>query len=507
MVSFNVNGLNDPTKRRIIFTHLRKTKGDIFLLQESHATEDSVRQWRQEWGRPMVTNNGVQNSRGVMILGRRDLDWKISQTLKDEDGRILALDVDINGLQYSIASIYAPTQDQPSLQLETYNKVEEFLGTMSASNIILGGDLNCILNPAVDKSTSAPPPHMADVVRNKVLGLMDEWGLTDIWRVRNQNNPGFTFRRGSYSSRLDYLLISNHLSELVKNLSVDVVVHSDHAMISLSFSPSHAQRGPGFWKFNASLLKNQEFTDEMNEFLTGWEPPTELSNPNSIWEWLKFQIQNRTRAFTKNLHAREKQFTADLNKELEDLYKRADSNKEDLTTQVDSIRRELRELEKERARKIIFRSRCNWALYGERPNAYFLNLEKRKSAERCLSSIINDQGQTVMGVTKVLQEGRKFYQNLYQSEENLLLPIQQVEEHLHQIDLPTLSDTDKTSLEAPLSQAELRGALSKLNLCNTQEIQLWPELHQLHQGHVRRDRILSRQCRPLFPVLQPGEGY
>lgn len=55
-----------------------------------------------------------------------------------------------------------------------------------------------------------------------------------------------------------------------------------------------------------------------------------------------------------------------------------DERGEDNTIEIDSLRRELREMEENRARKIIFRAKANWALYGERPSKYFLNLEKRK---------------------------------------------------------------------------------------------------------------------------------
>lgn len=217
----------------------------------------------------MVAINGAQNSRGVMILGRRNLDWKLTQTLRDDNGRILALNLDLQGVLYSLVTVYAPTQDKPGLQMETINKIDDFLRNLSVPNIILGGDLNCFMDPTLDKNTPNPPPHLAGTVRARLLSLMDEWGLTDIWRVRNECNPGFTFRRGSYSSRLDYLLISSHLSESVKNMEIDTIVHSDHAILSISISPSQERRGPGFWKLDPSLLESTKFTDEMRKYLTG----------------------------------------------------------------------------------------------------------------------------------------------------------------------------------------------------------------------------------------------
>lgn len=50
VVSMNVNGLNMNAKRRIIFDHLRQSKADIALLQETHATSTIENIWEKEWG-------------------------------------------------------------------------------------------------------------------------------------------------------------------------------------------------------------------------------------------------------------------------------------------------------------------------------------------------------------------------------------------------------------------------------------------------------------------------
>lgn len=64
IVNLNVNGLNNANKRRIVFNHLQRTKADLFLLQETHATENTIKMWTQEWVGPIIANNGLQNSRG-----------------------------------------------------------------------------------------------------------------------------------------------------------------------------------------------------------------------------------------------------------------------------------------------------------------------------------------------------------------------------------------------------------------------------------------------------------
>lgn len=44
--------------------------------------------------------------------------------------------------------------------------------------------------------------------------------------------------------------------------------------------------------------------------------------------------------------------------------------------ELQSVERELKEIELHKANLALERSQTNWALHGERPSKYFLNLEK-----------------------------------------------------------------------------------------------------------------------------------
>lgn len=184
----------------------------------------------------------------------------------------------MKGTVYTICSIYAPTQDKPREQLETLNTLEEHLEGLSSTNIVVGGDLNCFLDPRIDRNSQVTSPYHTELCRNKIFSIMESWAICDIWRLRNPGKRGFTFRRGQYSSRLDYLLVPHHLTELVSAATMKMLPHSDHAMISVSIQPSRVQKGPGIWRLDTRLLDSE------------WRPPNELTNPISIWEWLKFEI-------------------------------------------------------------------------------------------------------------------------------------------------------------------------------------------------------------------------
>lgn len=467
VVSLNVNGLNVPAKRRAVFDHLRKSKAHLCLVQETHSTSGTEGIWKSEWGGPAFFAHGTRSSRGVAILVSRDFNLTVINLHTDKEGRFILVDIMIDQTIYTVGCIYAPTQDKRAEQLSFLEKLDELLTETNSTNIILGGDFNCRLHPLLDKNKQGAPSTAPEPVRDKIYTLLEEWSMCDVWRIRNPKEQGYTFRRGAYAARLDYLLISSHLSENATTTSPQAMAHSDHAMISVSWKSDHHTRGPGIWRFDTTLLQNEDFNTQMRDFLTNWVPPQELSNKNAIWEWLKFEIKFFVSSYTRNSHSVEKQHIADLNKELTDLYRRADEEGADISLEAESVRRELREIEESKARKIIFRARSNWTLYGERPSKYFLNLEKRKSKERTLGTIISEEGQILNKPEDILQEGRRFYSRLYKGREDTLTPISEVEEKVARMDFPRLTDLDKESMERPFSEEELRAALNKLNTNKT----------------------------------------
>lgn len=247
IISMNVNGLNIPNKRRILFDHFRRSKADIILLQETHASAATEKIWRREWGGQAYFCNGSQSSKGVAVLVSRDVQAEVFDQRSEDTGRILCMDIRLNDTIFTLCSIYAPTQDRAGEQLENLGNVDNFLEDLTSTNIIVWGDFNCFLNPSLDRNSWCGVPTHTEPYRARILSFLENWSLCDIWRQRNPNKTGFTFRRGSYASRLDYVMISNHLSELVCSSTSKMLAHSDPAMVLVSIKPSLITKGPGLW--------------------------------------------------------------------------------------------------------------------------------------------------------------------------------------------------------------------------------------------------------------------
>lgn len=73
----------------------------------------------------------------------------------------------------------------------------------------------------------------------------------------------------------------------------------------------------------------------------------------------------------------------------------------------------------------------------------FLNLEKRRSKERTLNTLISEDGTEVSDMGDILKIGKEFYENLYSSQEDSLDPMERIEAALSGLDMPTLSEDHK----------------------------------------------------------------
>lgn len=109
------------------------------LLQETHSSEVTAPIWEAEWGGKIIFNHGVPNSRGVAILFARNFCPKIVREERDENGRILVVDLTWGDEILTLGCLYAPTQDKPLQQNSFMNDLELILDVLSSENLILGG--------------------------------------------------------------------------------------------------------------------------------------------------------------------------------------------------------------------------------------------------------------------------------------------------------------------------------------------------------------------------------
>ena len=82
---------------------------------------------------------------------------------------------------------------------------------------------------------------------------------------------------------------------------IQIAPHCDHSLVLLEVKTNvQPLRGPGFWKFNCSLLEDCDYTEKMArkipQFIERYEY---LDDKGLHWEMVKMEIRSFTISFAK----------------------------------------------------------------------------------------------------------------------------------------------------------------------------------------------------------------
>ncbi len=114
------------------------------------------------------------------------------------------------------------------------------------------------------------------VYRKEIFALLESMKLTDAWRDLNPNSRRYTWHSRGTSSRLDYWFIFEQLLNNLDNYKILPGLHSDDSILKISLVNNILNRGKGFWKFNDTLLHDQEYVTNIKKIINNCE--TEYSD-------------------------------------------------------------------------------------------------------------------------------------------------------------------------------------------------------------------------------------
>lgn len=463
--SLNANGLRDPLKRRAVFKELKQKHFDVICIQETHSTILCEKFWRNEWGGGFLYfSHGESNARGSMIIINKSFQGKSSLLFHDNNGRMVFVKIETDVSSYVIGSLYAPTRDKAQDQLNFISLVAEKMEELESENILLGGDFNVCMNNDMDCSninTSYPDSMYLAALDN----LIEEIKLCDIWRIRNVDVKQYSYHKGHYASRLDYWFISENISGAVSKVEIVVTSLSDHNMVALELGSRQQSRGPGYWKFNALLLQDEEYTREMSLYIRNFNREGGGLSPMCRWDFLKFSIRKETIAYSKKRARERNAYVQALKKGLEIVSRALDRDICNANTLIEkqTIERELKEIELRQAQGAIFRTKSNWSQLGERCTKYFLNIEKRNASNKCIQGLILENNVFTTDPKVILQEEKIFFENLYKADDDWS-PINENTVGLSDENTPKLRVVQQEKLEENISSYKLFEALCDMKL-------------------------------------------
>lgn len=460
LVTLNTNGLRSVTKRRAIFSDLHKGGFDIIFLQETHSTKEDQRIWSTEWGGDIIFSNGRSNARGVAILFKKGLNPDVMTTVRDKEGRMLIVQVSLGADIVTLINIYAPTQSEPRQQDQFIGSLEESLADLEITILLMGGDFNTQLDEISSGTSHSNRHSQSQIYANRIISILEEYALTDIWKNKNPTSNRGTFHRGSYSARLDYIFIS---SSLVATSTIDISPHplSDHSLLHSRITFSRVKRGPGYWRFDNRLLSDKTFVQDMTTFILDLQQDR-LAQHDLHWEWTKFKIKEFCIQYSIKKRREERRMIRELEDRLKTLAVDHDlTSTPDVIHEVNSIKRELAEIKLSKAYSTIIRSKVRWSSLGEKPTAYFLGLEKRRSRDNTVTSLFSPSGRLIQDNQEILAMEKEYFTSIYSEDPEALDSVDDL--FLSPEDIPTISEMNQLRINRPFTQEEFSEALKALN--------------------------------------------
>ena len=245
----------------------------------------------------------------------------------------------------------------------------------------------------------------------------------------------------------------------MKSCDIIPAIRTDHDAISIEISElENEQKGPGYWKMNCSMLKDEEYVNNVTEMLPVWsaEGRKELSDSRNVWDWMKYNIRlhaiNYSKKKAKERNATESNLQNEL-REAKQAYETTPSDSNATRFNAAQLQEKLETFYEEKTKGIIIRARARWHEHGEKSRKYFLNLEKRNHIKKHIRKL------HISGVIKtdpfcILKEQERFYKNLYKSSTTDPHIAIKISSFLNDLNIPALSEDQKKFCEGKISAEE-----------------------------------------------------
>ena len=219
----------------------------------------------------------------------------------DDHGRYIVAEIVIDNTKVVLVNVYAPNDtNQQVVFLRGLSN--NLLCKYGNENLVLGGDFNCVIG-TFDKR-GGKPVDLRKASTIELKALIKTHNLLDTWRYKNPDSFGPTWANPSMKiqCRLDHLFVSNQPSIRICESKIVPNIYSDHSavVLSISFSEYEAPRGPGFWKFNNSLLSDTKYVELLNFLIPEFaKKPQGTEDKGLFWEMIKMEIRTFTIKFSK----------------------------------------------------------------------------------------------------------------------------------------------------------------------------------------------------------------
>jgi len=463
--TLNVRSVTQLKKRKTVFDWLKKCCKGIIFLQETHSVSTS--DWSNEWSGDVYMAHGSSKSKGVAILFPANFPYTLLEKTLDDNGRYIILKISVYEEILVMVNAYFPTKDYQKEQLILLKTLKIILQPLAEETIIFGGDLNIVLNPLVDKLGGTSSKSESKQYRCELNALTEAYQLEDVTRVFNPDKKLTTWHcpGKKISSRLDYWFVSEHILNRISKPKIKTAILTDHDLVQFEMNINQStKRGPGYWKFNSSLLTDPDFVIQIKNVIK--ESITEysyLEDKGMVWDLVKMRVRGETIKYSSSQKRNRLKREYDITRDLEDLTTDLQNDRgKDTLEKISYLKKELEELKLYETKGSILRSKAKWTEEGEKNSSYFLTLEKRNGQNKTITQLKIKNNNT-FDDKLIMRELKSFYTDLYSEKQNLTTHCTGIESiFINKFQLK-LSAEDAAHCDNPITENECLKALKTLS--------------------------------------------
>ena len=464
LVTFNARGLKNNRKRHSVFNSLKTGNYDVICLQETHiSTNKEALLWELQWGGKLFYSFGTCHSQGQIILVAKK--WRDNVQCLYKDGRIVIIEIMVSNKKIVIANIYAPQATTEKTQF--YSHLRNTIDNLNREDdpLVILGDFNTVMHNKQDIITGEQHSKKEVEALNQ---LTTDLELHDSWRTLHPEDKDYTWSRNQpfTARRIDYIFISGSLLPYMEQSNIISLAHSDHRAVHTSLAFHNYKRGPSYWKFNNSLLKDTTYIDQINTTIHNFSKENAQLHPHAKWELCKIKLKEVSISYSKRKQQNKRDKTRKLQQKLTQVESKiaTDTQNTELRAELIRLKTELELHNLAHAQGAQIRSRTKLVEDGEKNTAYFLRLEKTNASNNTITSIKTEDGITLTNQSDVLAQQVQFYSQLYKKDQTLHDTDTYITSFFDQdYTLPTLETQDRQNCEGRVTEQEVSEALKTMN--------------------------------------------
>lgn len=256
--------------------------------------ESECSSWFSSFGFLSLASPGTAHSCGSVLLYR--LRYVLCGSFLHSAGHFIRADFFLNNVRFHVVCVYAPNRN---LAWEDFFQfVLEHVDPGSPT--VICGDFNTVFDRSRDRCGFAPAllPHDSP---GALASLFTGCCVVDVWRHFYLSTTTFTWLRldGSFLSQIDLVGCPIPWLHQVRACYILPCPYSDHSSVLLVYPiPVPQPRGPGWWIFNTSLLKDPDFLQAVTAFWSSWTLRKPSSSLQSWWDGGKKRLKGLAICFS-----------------------------------------------------------------------------------------------------------------------------------------------------------------------------------------------------------------